>query len=128
MVHIFCDQSAAIPIKSYSPDLIVHATLDSTETTGNYKSFFQAHDKLNSIVVGPGLSPDEKLLNQAGFMVKYVLKDDSPLENAIFDADSFRFLFEIKQKLKKKRCILTPNIRELARLLQTFVTFHLTYC
>ena len=29
LVHIFCQQSAALPIKSYSPELIVHPILDS---------------------------------------------------------------------------------------------------
>lgn len=28
LVHIFCPQSAALPIKSYHPDLIVHPLLD----------------------------------------------------------------------------------------------------
>lgn len=28
LVHIFCPQSAALPIKSYSPELIVHPLLD----------------------------------------------------------------------------------------------------
>lgn len=29
LVHIFCTQSAAIPIKCYSPELIVHPLLDA---------------------------------------------------------------------------------------------------
>lgn len=29
LVHIFCPQSAAIPIKCYSPELIVHPLLDA---------------------------------------------------------------------------------------------------
>jgi ATP-dependent NAD(P)H-hydrate dehydratase len=29
LVHIFCPASAAIPIKSYSPELIVHPLLDA---------------------------------------------------------------------------------------------------
>jgi ATP-dependent NAD(P)H-hydrate dehydratase len=28
LVHVFCPQSAALPIKSYSPELIVHPLLD----------------------------------------------------------------------------------------------------
>jgi len=30
--HIFCETSAAVPIKSYSPDLIVHPVLPSTSS------------------------------------------------------------------------------------------------
>lgn len=29
IVHIFCPQAAAIPIKCYSPELIVHPLLDA---------------------------------------------------------------------------------------------------
>lgn len=122
LVHVFCDLSAALPIKCYSPDFIVHASFDSTRSEGDLASFVQTSQKLNSIVVGPGLSSVENLQKQAEFAIRYALQSDSLVDNFVFDADSFRFLPAISRELGGKRCVLTPNSRELAKLLQVFVS------
>lgn len=121
LVHIFCDHSSAIPIKCYSPDFIVHSCFDSLKEEGNYEPFIQTSNKLNSIVVGPGLSANPNLQRQAEFVIRHALENDTQVKNIVFDADSFRFLPNISSDIWKRRCILTPNSRELHKLLQVFV-------
>lgn len=50
--HVFCVKEAALPIKSYSPEIVVHA-LDETKPLDTQLSAM--FPLANSIVVGPGL-------------------------------------------------------------------------
>ena len=71
LAHIFCTKSAAIPIKSYSPELIVHPTLDSSDESQiddfpAYSDLIKGKtikwfNSLNIVVVGPGLGRDDFL-------------------------------------------------------------------
>lgn len=73
LAHIFCTKSAAIPIKSYSPELIVHPTLDSSDESEisdftSYSASIQGKtskwfNSLHIIVIGPGLGRDNFLTN-----------------------------------------------------------------
>ena len=53
--HIFCPEEASTPIKSYSPELMVHPVLNDTD------SLIKWFDACTSMVIGPGLGRDEKL-------------------------------------------------------------------
>lgn len=52
LVHIFCPKHAAAPIKSYSPELIVHPILDSPDA---FKLIEPWLDRLHVIVIGSGM-------------------------------------------------------------------------
>ena len=52
--HIFCAKDAGIPIKSYSPELIVHPCLEKKEEVLKWL------DACTSLVIGPGLGRDEE--------------------------------------------------------------------
>jgi len=54
--HVFCYKDAAIPIKSYSPELIVHPCLTNKE------ELLKWLEACTSVVIGPGLGRDEELL------------------------------------------------------------------
>ena len=43
--HIFCDEQAAVPIKSYSPELIVHGCLRSSAAMGVTSSVDKMHQQ-----------------------------------------------------------------------------------
>lgn len=82
LVHIFCSESASLPIKNYDPELIVHSTFQETKTPlkATEETFFKKEDflsnsekqqiedstnyilnwvpKLHSLVIGPGLGRD----------------------------------------------------------------------
>jgi ATP-dependent NAD(P)H-hydrate dehydratase len=53
LVHVFCEDSAAIPIKSYSPDLIVHGYIGKgiPESVDRIKPWL---NRLHCLVIGPG--------------------------------------------------------------------------
>lgn len=52
LVFVFCTASAAIPIKSYSPELIVIPILDSSDVDTSLPRYLQG---LHALVIGPGL-------------------------------------------------------------------------
>ena len=53
--HIICPEEASIPIKSYSPELIVHPCLSNIEETNKWI------EASTSVVIGCGLGREEKL-------------------------------------------------------------------
>lgn len=54
IVHVFCPEEASIPIKSYSPELIVHPCLHQPDQASKW-----ILNACSSLVVGPGLGRDE---------------------------------------------------------------------
>ena len=130
LVHIFCQQSAALPIKSYSPELIVHPILDSEnpidlieqELTFTLLRNIIIHchfrpwlSRLHVIVIGSGLGRDRKILQTVSEIIMCCQKSQKPL---VIDADG---LFLITQNFSLledyKNVILTPNAMELQRLI-----------
>ena len=104
MVSVFTSESAAIPIKCYSPELMVVPSYDITDWQG----------RLHILIVGPGLGrscPPDLVKN-------LLLNNDLPM---IIDADG---LFQLQNNLdllsarnsEKKTVILTPNRPEFERL------------
>ena len=64
LVHVFCEQDAAQPIKAYSPDLIVHGYLsrDPRLVDASIARIRPWLDRLHCLVVGPGAGRDECML------------------------------------------------------------------
>ncbi|EDM08824.1 similar to RIKEN cDNA 0710008K08 (predicted), isoform CRA_b [Rattus norvegicus] len=60
LTHVFCAREAAPVIKSYSPELIVHPVLDSSDAVEEVEKWLP---RLHALVVGPGLGRDDLLLN-----------------------------------------------------------------
>lgn len=111
LVHVFCTQSAATVIKSYSPDLIVHPLLDSDDAIHEIEPWL---DRLHVILIGPGLGRETNILGTVSELVKVCKRLNKPL---IFDADG---LFLLNQDMSLIRdypgTILTPNVAEFSRL------------
>lgn len=53
--HIICSEEAAIPIKCYSPEFIVHPCLNDSQ------QMIKWLDPCTSVVIGPGLGRKEDL-------------------------------------------------------------------
>lgn len=111
IVHVFTDSDAAIPIKSYSPELIVHPLLSEENSIEKVSSWFGG---IHALVVGPGLGREEKSLSQAANLIELWKKTDQPL---VLDADIL-FLLNSRSELIKgyRKAILTPNKNEYDRL------------
>ena len=122
--HVFCVQEAAIPIKSYSPEIMVHAIDDKKPLDTQLNLMFQI---ANSVVVGPGLGREETSEKIVETVVKSVheklAESIGRKVNLVLDADSLWFLKEnegLRTKLKeiamRQTVILTPNLIEFKRL------------
>ena len=86
--HVFCDEAAAGPIKSYSPELIVHGCLRGGQGQQGVEAQADAvsawFPSLTALVVGPGLGRDETLQAVAAAVVERAAAASLPL---VIDAD-----------------------------------------
>lgn len=109
LVYIFSHVEAAPIIKSYSPDLIVFPTFSSSKNVEIPRAF----NRLSCLLVGPGLSKEEYILDQTLVFIKESIKRKIPL---IVDADGIYLVSKYPNLFKN--AILTPNAREFMNLLQ----------
>ena len=82
--HIFCYEEAALPIKSYSPEFIVHPCL------GNRDELLKWLDSVTSIVIGPGLGREEKTSLVVNDVLERVISQEKL--SLIGDADFLWYL------------------------------------
>jgi ATP-dependent NAD(P)H-hydrate dehydratase len=115
---VFCSKAAAVPIKSYSPELIVHPAfneVDAGQLAEEVSAFAKWLPALHSVVVGPGLGRDPYL---ADFVAPAVIT--SVIEaglNLVLDADGLNVLTRHPSLLQSyNKAILTPNIVEFKRI------------
>ncbi|XP_015120565.1 ATP-dependent (S)-NAD(P)H-hydrate dehydratase isoform X1 [Diachasma alloeum] len=116
LVHIFCTRDAGGPIKSFSPDPIVHPILDHQDALKQIKPWL---DRLHVILIGPGLGRDEKIFKTVSELIGVCRDLKKPL---IIDADGL-FLISQRPELVKDYpgLILTPNAMEFSRLMKAFL-------
>ncbi|CAF2370639.1 unnamed protein product [Rotaria sp. Silwood2] len=113
LVHVFCAKNAAIPIKSFSPDLIVHPLLDSKSFADDIGKWLP---RLHALVIGPGLGRDEHILSNVEQLIGILRKQDQPIP-IVIDADGLYLISEKPHLINNyENCILTPNIIEFERL------------
>ncbi|KAL7999504.1 putative ATP-dependent (S)-NAD(P)H-hydrate dehydratase, ribokinase [Plasmopara halstedii] len=130
LCHIFCVEEAAIPIKSYSPELIVHPLLRSDAALKGFeeskraeilanavKRIAQILPRLDSLVIGPGLGRDESVQEITRQVIVEAKEANLPL---ILDGDAL-YLVSLEPNVVKgyRNAILTPNGMEYARLCVT---------
>ncbi|CAG8671237.1 15247_t:CDS:10 [Funneliformis mosseae] len=119
MAFVVCEPTAALAIKSYAPDLMVHPYMRQSGDTGktleevinNVAGLFP---RTHVVVVGPGLSRDKMMLECAKGIITKVKEKNLPL---VIDADGL-FLIQNHPEIIKDyhKAILTPNVVEFKRL------------
>lgn len=116
LAHVFCTKDAAIPIKSFSPEPIVHPLLDHHDAIKQIKPWL---DRLHVIVIGPGLGREDKVMNVIADLIVICREMKKPL---VIDADGL-FLICQKPGLVKDYpgLIITPNAIEFSRLAKAFL-------
>ena len=118
--HIFCDEQAAGPIKSYSPEIIVHGCLSAArrsddDVRAQADAVSQWFPSLTALVVGPGLGRDPTLQAVASLVVERAVAASLPM---VIDADGMKLVTERPGLVGGSRwVVLTPNRPEFARLL-----------
>ncbi|KEY79571.1 hypothetical protein YjeF [Aspergillus fumigatus] len=121
--HVICEKSAATVIKSYSPNLMVHPLLPSTDSVSNPGSIdaralaspiVSMLSRLHALVIGPGLGRDGVTLKVVTEVMKEARSRSIPF---VLDADGLLLVTEDPNLVKGyKDCILTPNVNEFSRL------------
>ncbi|KAI9895602.1 hypothetical protein PsorP6_018367 [Peronosclerospora sorghi] len=128
LCHIFCDTEAAVPIKSYSPELIVHpllrsdASLKTIEESKRAGVLMEAVDRiaqklprLDALIIGPGLGRDSSVQEITRQVIVKAKEADLPL---ILDGDALYFISLDPEIVKGyKNAILTPNAVSLGQFL-----------
>lgn len=116
IVYVFCFKSAAPVIKSFSPELIVLPYLDSPDCIDRIKPWLE---KLNSLVVGPGLGTSVIARDAVKRVFEYISKE-SNFNNKkmpiIADAESLNVIESETFCNYSGSIYLTPNVHELAKL------------
>lgn len=111
-VHVFCCKDAATPIKSYSPELMVHPVLDDEHDA--VKLIEPWLERLHVLVIGPGLGRDPKIFETITKLLQICKTLEKPL---VIDADG---LFLLSQDINiianYPGIILTPNLVEFERI------------
>ncbi|MFH4975665.1 hypothetical protein AB6A40_002374 [Gnathostoma spinigerum] len=103
MVHVFAPKEAAMVIKTYSPELMVHPSFDP-------ETLRQSLHRIDAFVLGPGLGRDEGLMAVVEFVCQSAREKDVPL---VVDADGLYFLSKNLAPIRGySRAILTPNFGE----------------
>jgi len=111
LVHVFCPQTAAPVIKSYSPELIVHPLLDCSNAITQIEPWL---DRLHVCVIGPGLGRDRNILQTVAELIRVCRQLGKPL---IIDADGLYLVTQDTSLVKDYQgVILTPNAIEFSRL------------
>ncbi|XP_068208957.1 ATP-dependent (S)-NAD(P)H-hydrate dehydratase [Palaemon carinicauda] len=111
LTHIFCHRDAAVPLKSYSPELIVHPLLDANDPMSEIEEWLP---RLHALILGPGLGRRPQTFATLGHVIE-AAKDRQLL--LIIDADALFYLNENYDTLQGyTNAILTPNKVEFARL------------
>lgn len=123
--HVFCHTEAAIPIKSYSPELIVHPAFNTISNEVLLKKTERWFKSMNSILIGPGLGREldtEKIFVQ--FSENISKFKNIPL---VYDADGVWFWVKINTENNyeknlidninsNKKLVMTPNFTEFEKM------------
>uniref|UniRef100_A0AAV1UV15 ATP-dependent (S)-NAD(P)H-hydrate dehydratase n=1 Tax=Peronospora matthiolae TaxID=2874970 RepID=A0AAV1UV15_9STRA len=130
LCHVFCVEEAAVPIKCYSPELIVHpllrsdASLAGVEKSRRFGVLSEAVERiaqvlprLDVLVIGPGLGRDASVHEIARQIIGKAQEANVPL---ILDGDALYLVSQRPDTIKGyTNAILTPNAMEYARLCAT---------
>ena len=113
--HVFCHPASAPIIKTYSPELIVHPLNDSDQAaTLNATLFEQWLDRINSVVLGPGLGREPDAIALAHSVIELTRTRRIPL---VIDGDGLWIVSQDPRVIKDHPLlILTPNHIEFLRI------------
>ncbi|KAI1928713.1 hypothetical protein LOZ58_002605 [Ophidiomyces ophidiicola] len=124
MSHVICEPSAATVIKSYSPNLMVHPILQSTNSVPNTltkrdpryhaEPIISFLSRVHVLVIGPGLGRDPLTQKITMEVIKEARAKGIPM---VLDADALVIVQTYPALVRgNEQCILTPNVVEFKRL------------
>ncbi|WVR06911.1 ATP-dependent (S)-NAD(P)H-hydrate dehydratase [Kwoniella sp. DSM 27419] len=119
LAHVICEPAAGAVIKTYSPDLIVHAILEEGKPMEQIKEELKGiMARLHVLVIGPGLGRSEHMQQCA--KVAFEIARENEDMGVVVDADGL-WLVQNEPNVVMDwpgvpRIILTPNVMEFKRL------------
>ncbi|KAF5362472.1 hypothetical protein D9756_002306 [Leucocoprinus leucothites] len=113
--HVICSPTAAEPIKSYSPDLIVHPILREDAPHDSVKSELESlFSRLHVLVIGPGLGREDYMQSYARTAVSIARNRGMFI---VIDADGLYMVGKDRSTIQGyRRAVITPNVVEFKRL------------
>lgn len=119
--YVFCAKQAAIPIKSYSPELMVTPWYDDDNMDETAivmaNRVIEFFPRMHTIVIGCGLGRSPKVLEATGIIINAAKEKGLPL---VLDADALYFVSSSSEGFAAirghKKLVLTPNKVEFGRL------------
>ncbi|KAB7507977.1 ATP-dependent (S)-NAD(P)H-hydrate dehydratase [Armadillidium nasatum] len=116
LAHVFCMREAALAIKTYSPDLIVHPVLDYGDPLSEIEEWLP---RFHALVLGPGLGRRPQTFATLGHIIEAAKDRHIPM---VLDADALFYLNENYDVIQGyPHTILTPNRVEMARLYRAVI-------
>lgn len=116
LVTVACTPEAAVPLKSYSPELMVYDCLPGqyTKQDGDFGFMEQLVQKVDCLVIGPGLGRDASVLRFVERIIKEAISQHCRM---VIDGDGLFLLTQRPTLLQNyKHVVLTPNAMEFRRL------------
>jgi len=116
--HVICSPTAAGPIKTYSPDLIVHPILREDRITEGVRAELSGLlERLHVLVIGPGLGREDYMQKYARLALSIAKDQDMYI---VLDADALWMVQKDPGLIKGyHKGVLTPNLVEFKRLAES---------
>eukprot|EP00199_Chlamydomonas_sp_CCMP681_P002723 CAMPEP_0119111512 /NCGR_PEP_ID=MMETSP1180-20130426/35939_1 /TAXON_ID=3052 ORGANISM="Chlamydomonas cf sp, Strain CCMP681" /NCGR_SAMPLE_ID=MMETSP1180 /ASSEMBLY_ACC=CAM_ASM_000741 /LENGTH=334 /DNA_ID=CAMNT_0007098507 /DNA_START=74 /DNA_END=1078 /DNA_ORIENTATION=- len=119
MSYVICTPEAAIPIKSFSPDMMVVPLLPAQDEAPEkwalrLDQLQPLFGRMTALVVGPGLGEDTGPQAAAAQIIRWARERNLPL---VIDGSGVSTVVSNPSLVQGyKRCVITPNLAELGRL------------
>ncbi|CAG9335535.1 unnamed protein product [Blepharisma stoltei] len=134
LAHVFCTYNAGIPIKCYSPELIVHPVLKAANENPElsdksvwpkaleeiYGEVSRWYPSMHAFIVGCGLGKDEFLADHLAPRLLTLAKEQGKI--IVADADAITILCKnIDILAGYQSAVITPNPNEFKRLWDAYI-------
>jgi len=112
LVHITTPAETAKKISVYSPNFIIHPLMnDSMITNDDVYDLSKYVEKVDAVVIGPGMGVADETMNALPCIVHEILKQKKPL---VLDADGLKAMANDHEILLHSPTVLTPHAGEFA--------------
>ena len=110
LVHVACPQSVALPIRSYSPDFIVHTLSEEIIVEEDVDKIVELSKNVDSVVIGCGMGRDAETATALNEIVGEIKK---PM---VIDADGLKLLYNDLLNEIDGEIVVTPHSAEFKAL------------
>jgi len=119
IVHIFCEKEAGPVLRQYSPELIIHPSLDQEYGMVELDKWLP---RLDCVVLGPGLGRSQQMMGTISMILEKIKILQIPV---VIDGDGIEHVRLSPGVLQGyTRAVITPNTEELSSLAQSLLDNH----